>query len=385
MGEQMNRILIWRLLNEARKNLTKLNQINIEAIPYSNVKEYARLLVNKKQQGYSRIELSEFGLMKEESEFMDEDDELKDIQIADLTEIFSKIEEIHGTADFDLLLKESGLKKDFVFAPLNESLAAKRAQLEELLKQEITVPGFPIKIIPGKLNIIIAPSHTGKTVYGTGLALNFSRIGRKTLFLSTEEDEMAFIERTKYISAEDKGFVNLTYIDHSKFSPNILTNILMAAEAEGYEYVVIDYLKKSMWDNYTSDHVVMEQINTTIIEALGAMKRKITVFAFVQANRAAYDKKYATVKDIQTYIDDIAIMVDGGVSAYRNADNVIFLKNDRTISKRFAIVAKSRRQNIVGAAFEYDVNLENFYISQGLIHEDSQQVKSNTPKSYGKI
>ena len=353
----MSKLQILKLLNEVRKNLDKIKQVDVEQIPYLDLRELARFLAAKRADGYEQLTIKEIGLFGD--------------KYFDYVETLTTIDNLVVNGNFDIFLKETGLQKENMFALLNESLAAKRVELEELLKREISIPGFPLRILPGKLNLIVAPSHTGKTFYATGLAMTLARTGHKVLFVSTEENEMAFIERTKFIAETDRGFENLTIIDWSTYNQNVLTQLLIRAEEEKYDYVLFDYLKKSMWDSYSSDHVVMEEINSTILKAIGGMKRKLSVFAFIQANRAAYDKKYATAKDLQTDIDDVAVMIDGGMPAYRSADNVVFLHKDRVSRQRNMIVAKSRRESVVGKIIGYNVNETNFNIDINLFADSN--------------
>ena len=134
----------------------------------------------------------------------------------------------------------------------------------------------------------------------------------------------------------------------------------MKASEEGFEFMIVDYLKKSMWDTYSSDHVVMEEINSTILRALGRMKNKMSVFAFIQANRAGYDKKLS-VDDIAKDAGQVAMMVDGGLPAYRSADTALFLKIED--GARHMIVVKHRMSyDKVGDVFVYDVNGVDFSI-----------------------
>lgn len=352
MVGQVSKLQILKLLNEVRKDLEKIRLLNIEKIPYLDLRELARFLAAKRVDGYEQLTIQEIGLFGD--------------KYFDYVETLTTVDKLVVNGSFDIFIKETGLQKENMFALLNESLAAKRIELQELLKREILIPGFPLRILPGKLNLIVAPSHTGKTFYATGLAMTLARTGHKVLFVSTEENEMAFIERTKFISESDKGFENLTIIDWSTYNETVLTQLLVRAEEEKYDYVMFDYLKKSMWDSYSSDHVVMEEINSTILKALGGMKRKLSVFAFIQANRAAYDKKYMTAKDLQEDVDNVAIMIDGGMPAYRSADNVVFLHKDRTSRQRNMIVAKSRRESVVGKIIGYDVNETTFNIDINL-------------------
>jgi hypothetical protein len=374
MGEQMNRLLILRLLNEARKDLKKLNKINIEAIPYNNVKEYARFLRTKKQEGFGRIELFEFGLMEEKAQFMNDGNEVEDISISDLTEIFSKIEEMYESNDFDFLLKQTGLSKAAFYEPFSESLAALRASVQDMIDKEFTIPGFPLPIVPGKMNLVVAPSHSGKTFYAMGLAITLARKGYKVAFISTEEDLLSFGEKTLAINENDPLWANIFPKYIAKFDSASLMNTIAAAQE--LDFVVIDYLKKSMWNSYTSDHMVMEDINSTILNTLAAMERKVTVFACIQSNREGYKKTEDDIDVIQNKPQDVAMLIDGGMPAYRSADNVVFLWPKKK-DERYAVVCKARRNNdILGRKYSYNVNPETFNIEMGVASLFDKQKKN---------
>ena len=89
------------------------------------------------------------------------------------------------------------------FRSFDESLEAARSRVNELLSQSFEIEGFPLPIIKGKLNSIVAPSHTGKTVYALGLVFTLARAGHKVVFISTEEDIDAVVEKTLEIDGGD--------------------------------------------------------------------------------------------------------------------------------------------------------------------------------------
>ena len=248
------------------------------------------------------------------------------------------------------------------FKTFDDTLLEARSRVNALLSQSFEIEGFPLPIIKGKLNSIVAPSHTGKTVYALGLVFTLARAGHKVVFISTEEDIDAVVEKTLEIDENDKAWSNISlrYVD--SLNSETMEKMVSRVSEEGYEFLVIDYLKKSMWDHFTSDHVVMEEINSSILRALEHMDSKISVFAFVQANRAAYDEKKGTVEAIQKDPSLVATFIDGGMPVYRSADNLIFLKRDDS-GKRHMIICKARRNNeLLGKDLVYNVDLVNFDI-----------------------
>lgn len=134
---------------------------------------------------------------------------------------------------------------------------------------------------------------------------------------------------------------------------------------QGFEYLVIDYLKKSMWVHYSSDHVVMEEINSTLLRANAALKNKLGIFTFVQGNREAFDDKKTDLSVLATDSGRVALMIDGGMPVYRSADNILFIK--KVGKERMLFVAKSRRNNqYLGRSYYYDVDLNTFKITMQL-------------------
>ena len=257
------------------------------------------------------------------------------------------------------VVKEATPQPKFPLA--KESLTEKRQNVLHMLSEMVEVPGFPLEVIPGKLNTVISPSHGGKTTYSIALAATLARSGKKTLFLTTEESEEAFYERTFKISQDDEIWNNLSVLEYSTFNKETLKDFLFRAEIEEFDFVVIDYIKKSMWEEYTSDHVVMEQIHSVILKTQQQMKRKLTVFTMIQANRAALDQKHGSLEAIQANPNAISIMIDGGLSSYKSADNVVYIHHDWGRAERHLIVTKARRQtDLVGAKYSYDVNLKTY-------------------------
>lgn len=346
MEEQVNRLRILTLLNETRKNLKLLKHVDIEKIPFADIRELAHTLKVAYASGYEKLEAEESAYFNKE-----------------YVERFLMIEGLNQNGNFDTFLKLTGLEKVNQFEPIAESLAAQRLQLQEMIKQEINIEGFPLSIIPSKLNTIVAASHVGKTFYATALSLSLAREGSKVLFISTEEDKLAFIERTYNIKENDEAFKNLTLLDQHTFNKEKLYSLMRKAEEEEYDFVFFDYLKKSMWDNYTSDAVVMEEMISTILKAIQDMDRKLSVFTFAQANREA-NNKYNNVEEFSNALHDAPKMIDGGMPPFRSAENLIFLYQDPSTAKRHMIVSKarSRNHNKRGKVFEYNIDPTNLTI-----------------------
>lgn len=213
-----------------------------------------------------------------------------------------------------------------VFTPIAADLAANRAAVKLAISQQVSVMGFPLPILKGKLNAVVAPSHSGKTIYSMGLAISLARAGHKIMYLSTEEDYEAFIDKTMNIDEDESFWKNISFIYHSEFDQTSLAAFLNAVSEQGFEYLVIDYLKKSMWTHYSSDHVVMEEINSTLLRANAKLENKLGIFTFVQGNRDAFDDKKTDLSILATDSGKVALMIDGGMPVYRSADNILFIK-----------------------------------------------------------
>lgn len=248
-----------------------------------------------------------------------------------------------------------------VFAPIAADLAAERAAVRLAISQQVSVMGFPLPILKGKLNAIVAPSHSGKTIYSMGLAISLARAGHKTMYLSTEEDYEAFIDKTMEISESEPFWNNISFIYHSEFDQVSLAAFVNSVSEQGFEYLVIDYLKKSMWTHYSSDHVVMEEINSTLLRANAKLTNKLGIFTFVQGNRDAFDDKKTDLSMLATDSGKVALMIDGGMPVYRSADNILLIK--KTGNERVLFVAKSRRNHeYLGRSYNYNVDLNTFKI-----------------------
>lgn len=252
-----------------------------------------------------------------------------------------------------------------VFLPIAADLAAQRAAVKLAISQQVSVEGFPLPILKGKLNAVVAPSHSGKTIYSMGLAISLARAEHKTMYLSTEEDYEAFIDKTMGIREDEAFWSNISFVYHSEFDQKSLAAFMNAVSEQGFEYLVVDYLKKSMWTHYSSDHVVMEEINSTLLRTNAALKNKLGIFTFVQGNRDAFDEKKTDLSMLATDSGKVALMIDGGMPVYRSADNILFIK--KVGRERMLFVAKSRRNNhYLGRSYSYDVDLKTFEIAMGV-------------------
>lgn len=362
--------MVLRSLNYVRKNLSWIHKISIEEIENPSARYIARLLLRKYEEGYKTFDTIEQLGMSIPSEEQN--------RSIPLLEILASIDHIEQNTtcnenEFDELLVLSGLRTKSYFSVVSSELLEYRRKITQLVSQQFEIEGFPIPIIRGKLNSIVAPSHSGKTIYAIALAITLARAGYKILYLSTEEDIDAVIERTMKISIDEPFWERISLHYEAQFNRKSLENFLLAAEFEKYDFVVIDYLKKSMWDSYNSDHVTMEEINSTILQTLAAMTHKLSVFAFVQANREAYQEKNVERLTLEPQL--VATYIDGGMPVYRSADNVLFIVNSPV---RSLIVCKSRRNSeLFGKSFNYDVNLTDFTI----LLNDKPQTLFDAPKT----
>ncbi len=252
-----------------------------------------------------------------------------------------------------------------MFTPIAADLARARAAVRLAISQQVNVEGFPLPILKGKLNAIVAPSHSGKTIYSMGLAISLARAGHKIMYLSTEEDYEAFIDKTMNIDEDEPFWNNISFTYQSEFDQGSLVAFINVVSEQGFEFLVIDYLKKSMWVHYSSDHVVMEEINSTLLRANAALKNKLGIFTFVQGNREAFDDKKTDLSMLATDSGKVALMIDGGMPVYRSADNILFIK--KVGNERMLFVAKSRRNNqYLGRSYCYNVDLNTFKITMQL-------------------
>jgi hypothetical protein len=345
-----------RVFAHCVRDLNKLNRIDDTKIDADH-KVIFDLLKYAQTKGYKGFDdVAKFGAIAEDKDRA---------AMLGVVEILSRIFNMVDEEDFGIDLELSGLGKKLVFEPWAASLGTRRQHVREIIKNQFRVEGFPLPIVKGKLNSIVAPSHAGKTIYAMGLTITLARAGHKVVFLTTEEDEEAAVERTLAIDENDVAFKNISIIYHSSFNKNSLEAFVNKVSEEGYDFLVIDYLKKSMWENYSGDHVVMEEINSTILKAMAEMPNKISVFAFVQGNREAFSDKNADIDKLMEDTSKVALLIDGGMPVYRSADNLLFIK--KTSSDRSLLVAKSRRNpELLGAKISYNVDLVNYNISMGM-------------------
>jgi KaiC/GvpD/RAD55 family RecA-like ATPase len=248
------------------------------------------------------------------------------------------------------------------FPTMDEGLAGRRECIREELAAQFNISGFPLPILKGKLNSIVAPSHTGKTIYGIALALTLAREGKEVLFLTTEEDQASFEQKTMSVELSDPAWENLTIIYGAKFNEKTWEQFIKDTSDDHTEFLVIDYLKKSMWAEKLSDHVVMEEMNSILLKVNAELENKLSIFAFVQGNRLAFDAKKASLEELVKDTSQVALMIDGGMPVYRSADNLIFIKNEK--GQRYLVVAKCRRNyDMVGSRTQYNVDLDTMNIT----------------------
>lgn len=362
-------------------NATKLNKLKVLFMIANNTDLLGKIDQNKVHNDHKKYykvlkELKDLGVKNvfeldgpdgvEVSEFVKQNYK----ETVDTLGIFQKKEKSIDSDEFKTLVNECGLTAK-IFPTLNESLIAARQSVKAELDKQFNVDGFPLPILKGKLNSVVAPSHSGKTIYGMGLAFSLARAGKKVMFLSTEEDFHAFIDKSMNVDSGDVAWNNISFHYGSNFDRNSWEDFIRAVADDGIEFLVIDYLKKSMWKNYSSDHVVMEEINSGLLKVNAELDNKLGIFAFVQGNRMAFDENKASLEELVKDTSKIALMIDGGMPVYRSADNLLFIKNDR--GQRYLVVGKCRRNyDMVGSRTQYDVNLDDMSITMSKTLFDSR-------------
>ena len=368
----MSRLNTLKTLSCIQHNLDLFEQIDLNTFELIDNNFYS-IAKNLK-------ELHEKGLKKIETEnlkkYFDVEEQIQLLTtITELTDhnLFSLYWE--RTKEFALEPQEKvktidELERKIYFPLYSENLAEKREELKELLKHEIKLPFLPTRILPLRLYTFGAASNTGKTFFATGLATNLARMGKKVLVVLTEEDELSFIENTQGIDVNDKLWNNISVVEQYIFDPNIMLNLFKRAEIEEFDYVVFDYLKKSVWYEYLSDHVVMEAINKSITDALRQLSRKIGVFTFIQGNAAL--TKFNNIEEVLEKLHQVSTWIDGGLPAYRSADGFTLLYKDPSDLKRYTIVVKTRgnQSHLNGQANRYHIFENDFRFQAHFAEED---------------
>lgn len=342
-----------RTLGHVVKDLKLINKIDRDLLTDIHKVIYDTLW-NLKEKGYKGFETLE-GM----AVCVDSSEEKESMAVTyDVLKIYMETVE---RSSFEADLAASGVSRKSLDVKMSEVLAEKRAKVLEDNKNEFELNAFPLPVRSGKMNLIVSPSNGGKTIYSTALAIELARSGKKVMLVSTEEGEDSFIENTMEIDENEEFWGNIRFEYIYTFNKKSMRKLIIEASSAAYEFIVIDYLKKSMWDNYTSDHVVMEEINSTIINALNEIDG-LSVFAFIQANRGAYDW---TLEDFKNKPGEAALLIDGGMPAFRSADSVIFIKPDIAAKKRYLVVCKTRGKRFAdlrGKAIGYNVDLSSFKV-----------------------
>lgn len=268
------------------------------------------------------------------------------------------------------------------FISLYDEVDARIKEYDDLMKSQVPVVGFPLQVIPGRMNTIVAPSHSGKTIYGIGLAMTLAREGKKVMLLSTEEGPESFIAKTRELLARKEEFLkNITTEYIYQFDKESVLKLMKELEKENFDHIIIDYFKKSMWKSYSNDHQTMEEINAAFYNANQQLDKKLGMFVFVQGNREAFDVDKNALKDLVGNEGKIALMIDGGMPAYRTPDNVVFIRRERGGRKLF--VAKSRfNHEELGKIYNYNVDLVEFKI---IVHPEFEDLIEKAPKRRGSV
>lgn len=364
-----------RVLGHAVKDLQLINRIDRDLL-IDNHKIIYDTLWGLKQKGYKGFETLE-GM----AACVDSSEEKE--KMITTYEVLKRYMEVIESSSFEADLAASGVSKSGGRLMVADVLAQKRAKVLEDNKNEFVLDAFPLPVRSGKMNLIVSPSNGGKTIYSTALALELARGGKKVMLVSTEEGEDSFYENTMAIDENEELWGNVSFQYIHRFNKQDMRDLIVEASSAAFEFVVIDYLKKSMWNNYTSDHVVMEEINSTIINALNEVEG-ISVFAFIQANRGAYNW---TLEDFRDRPGESALLIDGGMPAFRSADSVVFIKPELDKNRRYLVVCKTRGKRFAdlrGKAISYNVDLDSFKVN--IFGWDSQPdlVSSGVKKNKGK-
>ena len=206
-------------------------------------------------------------------------------------------------------------------------------------KNTVRVPLWQGPVQPGRINLLVAGTGTGKSTFLQNLAHHLSQHG-SVLYLSAEEDQGTIaikLIKTGEAMLERDAFIEEKNIIVKELKPGQKKDLIRQLgeiNKEKYNYIILDYIKSSLIAGDISSFEAISQIVDAFNEIIVRPNLKTVCFAAIQANSAG--NKATPSQIAASYIE----FVEGRSYAPKHAASIMFLMKNGNHSQ--AIVCKSR-------------------------------------------
>lgn len=365
------------MLKVLEKDLSYWTQIGLEDFDYSpdEHKLVAKALYNLYEDGFKGFEdPREFMLNATTGKYTTQQ---KDLMASQMFEVSLTLEKFIKEENFDIYVKNfreevKGFKEGLRIAPnpaflefgtsLLDRLPQIELQVNKLKEQEVELGYYPFKIAPQTVNTLVATTNVGKSTLAAAMLQELSKDGKACL-LSTEESENDI--GSKLMRMNKINLKNMNILVRYELNEKMIVDLFTELEKFGYKYLIVDYVNPHNIMIEADLAAKIDQFYQWLIE--GAQRCNIAVFAFIQANRAAYSDKIDIVQILTDQPNKLSNFTDGGIRAIVKSYSAVFLHKESDYS-RMMIPCKGRSddaQERYKTILYYDVDLTNYSITLG--------------------
>ena len=206
-------------------------------------------------------------------------------------------------------------------------------------KNTIRIPLWQGPVQPGRINLLVAGTGTGKSTFLQNLAHHLSQHG-SVLYLSAEEDQGTIaikLIQTGEAILKRGSFTDEKNIIVKELKPGQkrdLVRQLTEINKDKYDYILLDYIKSSLIAGDITSFEAISQIVDAFNDVIVRPNLKTVCFAAIQANSTG--NKATPSKVAASYIE----FVEGKSYAPKHAASIMFLMKDGNNSQ--VLVCKSR-------------------------------------------
>ena len=317
-------------------------------------------------------------------------------QITEITEI----NEITENSEINENSKISKLNWRDVFA--SHLLLNAKAEIDEykafVKLNSMDLKSYPAKLLPRKINIIMAPTNAGKSTMLQSIAIECAMKG-PTLFLSMEQEEIEMKAQiyTKVDNLDNadviSGFLTCQPAEaKSTIFNNMLVRKIPTRDFEefietvdymlslGIEYLIVDYLKPSVLNLGDDRSQQVEKLGSALDELIQTTDKGFLITA-IQGNTSSMGK---TVDEMR---DSPGSFTSGGGNITFSADTAVIIgrhgeskNNDQFLNRRQAVITKTRNDGELFAKYDIHYRGQDHVIYLSKVAE-SISVKSSSSSS----
>lgn len=211
---------------------------------------------------------------------------------------------------------------------------------------------FPIPVLPGKLNLIIAPSGNGKTTYLNNMAVAIAETKARVLYITSEQENLEIGNYIKRIEKNTSDYPGVDVLYLEAMTEDKLGKAMAELSSLEYDYVFYDYIKFSTLVTSQEPYIAITRITDMFNRNMVVNSNNTVFFAAIQSNTKGQE-----VKSTDNVAINWPMFLDGGGGAGRHAANIVWIQKDKNNNSDITICkTRDTGQELIGKKFHLNYN-----------------------------